>query len=267
MTAEGVPEPGDVRGAGLAVDLRGRVALVTGASRGLGRAIAEALAASGASLALAARSAEDLARAAEGLGQSAAPVEIFPADITAVANVRQLVRAVLGRYGRIDILVNSAGTNIPKPALDVEEADWDAVVDLNLKALFFCCQAVGRHMVERRYGRIINISSEMGHVGFYDRAAYCASKGGVTLLTKVLAIEWAPYGVTVNAVSPTFVETSLTRPMLADPRFREEVLRRIPAGRLARPEEVAAAVLFLASDQAAMVTGHSLLVDGGWVAW
>jgi 2-deoxy-D-gluconate 3-dehydrogenase len=169
--------------------------------------------------------------------------------------------------GPLHILVNNAGINLPRPALEVTEEEWDLVLDTNLKGLFFAAQAAGRRMVERRYGRIVNMASQMGFVGFYFRAAYCASKAGVVNLTRVLAVEWAPYGVTVNAVAPTFVETPMTRGMLEDPWFREEVLRRIPLGRLADPQDVVDAVRYLASDAAAMVTGHTLLVDGGWVAW
>jgi 2-deoxy-D-gluconate 3-dehydrogenase len=171
------------------------------------------------------------------------------------------------RLGPLHILVNNAGINLPRPALEVTEEEWDLVLDTNLKGLFFAAQAAGRRMVERRYGRIVNMASQMGFVGFYFRAAYCASKAGVVNLTRVLAVEWAPYGVTVNAVAPTFVETPMTRGMLEDPWFREEVLRRIPMGRLADPQDVVDAVRYLASDAAAMVTGHTLLVDGGWVAW
>ncbi len=247
--------------------LAGRVALVTGATGGLGRAIAVDLGKAGASVALAARSVDKLKEIETelaGLGVSAAS---FPADLTAVAAIRKMTADVAARFGRLDILVTCAGGNRPKPSLDVEEEDWDLVLDLNLKSLFFCCQAAGRIMIAQRYGRIINMSSQLGHVGLAGRAAYCSSKGGVNQLTKALAVEWATYGVTVNAVSPTVVETDLTRAALADPKWKASVLGRIPMARLARPEEVSAAVTFLASKAAAMITGTSLLVDGGLVAW
>ncbi len=252
----------------LDIRLDGRVALVTGASSGLGYASALALAEAGADLVVAGRSLErlaDICRAVEARGRHAFPLAV---DVRDLAQVRRMADAAFERFGRIDILVNSAGLNIPQPALEVTEEAWDTIMDTNAKGLFFCCQAVGRYMVAQRYGRIVNIGSTMGLVGMADRAAYCASKGAVSQLTKVLAIEWAPYNVTVNAVAPTFVETPLTRPYFERiPGFREEVLRRIPLGRLGSPEEVAAAVVFLASDAASMITGVTLPVDGGWTAW
>ncbi|MCX7624352.1 MAG: 3-oxoacyl-ACP reductase family protein [Thermomicrobium sp.] len=252
----------------LDVRLDGKVALVTGASSGLGHACALALAEAGADVAVASRSLDHLAevcRAPRSHGRRAFPVAVDARD---VSQIRRMADTVQAHFGRIDILVNSAGLNIPQPALEVTEEAWDTVLDTNVKGLFFCCQAVGRSMVAQRSGRIVNIGSTMGLVGLADRAACCASKGAVTQLTKVLAIEWAPYNVTVNAVAPTFVETPLTRPFFENlPGFREEVLRRIPLGRLGLPEEVAAAVVFLASDAARMITGVTLPVDGGSTAW
>lgn len=248
--------------------LDGRVALVTGAGRGLGRAIALALAEAGADLALASRSQGQLADTAADVEARGRRAKVVPMDVTRVESIEAAVEEVWAHYGRIDILVNNAGVNIPQNALDVTEEAWDTVLDTNVKGLFFCCQAVGRRMVQQRSGRIVNIGSQMSEVGFFKRSAYCASKGAVSQLTKVLAIEWAPYNITVNTVAPTFIETDLTRPMFeSDPAFKEEVLRRIPLGRLGQPEEVAAAVVFLASDAASLITGHTLLVDGGWVAW
>ncbi len=250
------------------IRLDGRVALVTGASSGLGYASALALAEAGADLVVAGRSLErlaDICRAVEARGRQVLPLTV---DVRDLAQVRRMADAAFERFGKIDILVNSAGLNIPQPALEVTEEAWDTIMDTNAKGLFFCCQAVGRYMVMQRFGRIVNIGSTLGLVGMADRAAYCASKGAVSQLTKVLAIEWAPYNVTVNAVAPTFVETPLTRPYFERlPGFREEVLRRIPLGRLGLPEEVAAAVVFLASDAASMITGVTLPVDGGWTAW
>ena len=229
--------------------LDGKVALVTGASRGIGHDVALALAEAGAKVFAGVRE------------SAAAPVEAVELDLRDVASIRRAVDEV-----RPDILVNNAGVGTNHDALDATEDEWDEVLDVNLKGLFFACQAAGRHMVEGGRGRIVNMSSQAGHVGIRRHAAYCASKGGVELLTKVLALEWGPHGVTVNAVAPTFVWTPGTADRLAQPEFLADVLTRIPAGRVATTAEVGAAVIFLASDAAAMVNGTSLLVDGGWTA-
>jgi Dehydrogenases with different specificities (related to short-chain alcohol dehydrogenases) len=162
--------------------------------------------------------------------------------------------------------VNNAGINIPQWAVDVTEEAWDTVFNINVKGLFFCAQAVGKVMIAQRKGKIINISSQSGSVALIKRAAYCSSKGGVNLLTKVLALEWAKYNVLVNAVAATFLETPMTKPMLAEKEFRDYVMGNILLGRLAQYEDVIGAVIYLASGASNMVTGHVLLVDGGWTA-
>jgi NAD(P)-dependent dehydrogenase (short-subunit alcohol dehydrogenase family) len=240
-----------------------KVALVTGASRGLGAGIADALREAGATVAGTSRRPEFAAEVADRLGT--VPVVMEAAD---VASVRAGVDLVVSELGRLDILVNNAGVNIPQGVLDVDEDSWDAVLNTNLKATFFAAQAAARHMMAKREGgRIINVASQAGVVGIEERSAYCASKGGAVVLTKVLAIELAHYGITVNAVAPTFVATELTRSTLEDPAWRERVLSRIPLGRVGEVEDVAAATVYLASQAATMVTGHTLLVDGGWTAW
>jgi NAD(P)-dependent dehydrogenase (short-subunit alcohol dehydrogenase family) len=241
--------------------LDGQHALVTGAGRGLGRACALALTEMGATVTLVARSGDELEEVAGETG--GVP---YVADVTDPEAVAAAVRAAR-EHGDLSIVVNSAGTNRPGPTLEQDVADFDLVMDVNVRGTYLVCRAAGEVLVARGGGRVINVSSQMGSVGYPGRAAYCASKHAVNGLTKALAVEWAPSGVTVNAVAPTFIETPLTAPMFEDAEFKAEVLRRIPLGRIGRVEEVSAAVAFLASPAASLVTGQILLIDGGWVAW
>jgi len=189
-------------------------------------------------------------------------------DVTDVASVKASIDRVASEFGHLDLLINNAGLNIPQSVFEVDEASWDSVIDTNLKGTFFAAQAAARHMVARgEGGRIINVASQAGVVGIEERSAYGASKSGVILLTKVLAIELAQHEITVNAVAPTFIATELTRSTLEDPEWRERILSRIPLGRVGGVEDVVAATVYLASPAGAMVTGHTLLVDGGWTAW
>jgi 2-deoxy-D-gluconate 3-dehydrogenase len=249
--------------------VEGRIALVTGTGSGLGRAMAIGLAQAGADLALTELpdrlgAAEETAREVEKAGRKA---HVVPLDVTNLPGIREMADAVARRFGRIDILVNNAGVNVPKLAVDVTEEDWDRVLDVDLKGVFFTAQAVAkRAMIPQGGGKIVNISSQMGVVGYTYRAAYCAAKAGVVNLTRVLAFEWAKHQITVNAVAPTFVETPLTKPMFEDKAFRDDVLSRIPLGRLGRPEDIVGSVVYLSSASADMVTGHTLLVDGWWTA-
>lgn len=242
--------------------LDGKTALVTGASRGLGAGIAEALKEAGASVV-------GTSRTKESAGEISDRLESVPVvmDVTDVSSVREGVERAAAELGRLDILVNNAGRNIPQGVFEVDEESWDDVMNTNLKGTFFAAQAAARHMVEgEEGGRIINVGSQAGVVGIEERSAYGSSKGGVTLLTKVLALELAEHGITVNTVAPTFVATELTRSTLEDPEWRERILSRIPMGRVGEVEDVAAAVVYLASPGASLVTGHTLLVDGGWTA-
>jgi NAD(P)-dependent dehydrogenase (short-subunit alcohol dehydrogenase family) len=246
--------------------LTGRIAMVTGASRGIGRDLARAMAAAGATVAVAARRIDDATRVAEEIrteGGTAMPVEM---DLRSVGSIEDAVSEVEADYGRLDILVNNAGLGTNHDALDVTEAEWDDLMEVNLRGLFFACQAAGRRMVPAGYGRIVNISSQAGQVGIARHAAYSASKGGVDQLTRVLALEWGPHGVTVNAVAPTFIRTPGTAERLDDPQFLAEVLARIPAGRVGSTTDVAGAVIYLASGAAGLVNGSVLTVDGGWTA-
>ena len=247
----------------------GKTALVTGTGSGLGRAIAVALAEAGADVALTElpgreAAAEETAREVRAHGRRAA---VLPLDVTKLPMIPETIDRALAELGRIDILVNNAGLNVPRLAVDVTEEDWDRVLDVDLKGVFFTTQAVAKKaMIPRGGGKIVNIASIMGVVGYSYRAAYCSAKAGLVNLTRVLAFEWAKHGITANAVAPTFVETPLTRPMFEDAAFKEDVLRRIPLGRLGTPEDIAGAVIYLASPAADLVTGHTLLVDGGWTA-
>jgi NAD(P)-dependent dehydrogenase (short-subunit alcohol dehydrogenase family) len=246
-------------------DLSGKVAVVTGAARGMGREFALELARYGADLVVCdiLPELEEIRPAIESLGRR---VLIRRTDVCHVPQIQRMVEESMEAFGHIDILINNAGVNIPQWAVDVTEEAWDKVINLNLKALFFCSQAVGRVMIPKRKGKIINVSSTMGSVAMERRAAYSSSKAGVNLLTKVLAIEWAPYNITVNAIAPTFVETPLTKPMFEEQGFRDFVLGNIPLGRIAKPKDVTGAVIYLASDASNMVTGHVLFIDGGWTA-
>lgn len=242
--------------------LDGRTALVTGAGRGIGRGCALALAEAGADVVVVSRSPDDLEALAgevRGLGRRARPVAL---DVTDAKSIRQLVHDI----PRLDVLVVSAGTNVPEPLLEVSDEHLDALLALNVRAAFVTLQAAARRMVEAGAGSIVLISSQMRHVGAGERSVYCTTKHAVEGMTKAAAVELAPHGVRVNAVAPTFVETPMTAPFLADAAFRAEVERRIPLGRLGRVEDVTGAVVYLASEAAALVTGTSLLVDGGWTA-
>jgi NAD(P)-dependent dehydrogenase (short-subunit alcohol dehydrogenase family) len=242
--------------------LDNRVALVTGAGRGIGRACALALASAGADIVAVSRSPaelDDLAGEVRARGRGANPVVC---DVTDSARVRALIAGL----PRLDVLVASAGTNLPEQLLEVSDEQLDALLDLNVRATFVVLQAAARSMVDGAGGSIVVISSQMGHVGAAERSVYCTTKHAVEGLVKAAAVELAPLGVRVNAVAPTFVETPMTAPFLADGAFRAEVERRIPLGRIGHVEDVTGAVVYLASEAAALVTGTSLLVDGGWTA-
>jgi NAD(P)-dependent dehydrogenase (short-subunit alcohol dehydrogenase family) len=244
--------------------LDGKTALVTGAGRGLGRAIAMALAGAGAELLLNSRSAAELDAVAAEIAAAGGKARTLPFDVTDSA----ALRAAFSRLKRLDILVNNAGINRPQPFLEVDDETLDRLIDLNVRALFRTAQAGARLMVEANGGVIVNMSSQMGHVGSeLNRTVYVMTKHAVEGLTKAMAVELAPKGVRVVSIAPTFIKTPLTTPFFDDPKFHKWVHDRIPLGRLGTVDEVANAVVFLASPAAGLVTGSSLLVDGGWTAW
>jgi NAD(P)-dependent dehydrogenase (short-subunit alcohol dehydrogenase family) len=250
-------------------DLTGKTAIVTGARRGIGRGIALALAKAGADIAVADISLEDCQKAVdeiEALGRKGLAVKC---DVTQKSEVEEMVAQTIGEFGKVDILVNNAGIAPTKPFLEITEGDWDKVLDINLKGYFLCAQAAAREMVKNGSGKIVNTASvAMGQagVGFPNLAHYCASKGGVAALTEELCLELTPQGINVNAVAPGVIETAMSEPVLTDPKVKEGLLARIPKKRVGQPEDVAAAVVFLASDEADYISGVVLPVDGGWLA-
>lgn len=246
---------------GTPLDLSGRVAIVTGGTKGIGEAIVRHLAGAGARVVAVSRSAPTAPAGPPKDGT----VETLPADVAVKAQVDRMVETVRARHGTIDILVNCAGTARRGPALEQTEADWDYMIDLNLKGLAWTSRAVVPAMRHAGRGRIVNVTSIGATLGLMNRAAYCATKGGVAQLTRCLALEWGSYGITVNAVGPGITVTPLVRPYLeANPQRERTMIGKIPLGRLGQPDDMAGAVLFLASDLASYITGQTIYVDGGW---
>jgi NAD(P)-dependent dehydrogenase (short-subunit alcohol dehydrogenase family) len=243
--------------------LDGRVALVTGGGNGIGRATCHALAQAGAHVAVTDVDQPAAAKVADEIGG-----EAHRLDVADEVLVREVVAAVAKRHGRIDVLVNNAGLGARMPAVELPTERWRQVLAVNVDGGFFCAREAGRHMLRAGRGAVVNVASIMGLVGgaHYPNLAYHTAKGAIVNLTRALACEWAPQGVRVNAVAPTFARTRLTEPLLADKAMEQRLLEHTPMGRLVEPEEVAAAILFLASDAASMITGATLPVDGGWTA-
>jgi NAD(P)-dependent dehydrogenase (short-subunit alcohol dehydrogenase family) len=244
-------------------DLTGKRAVVTGASRGIGQALAAALAAAGASVTLIARDENDVMAAADGIRSNGGKADGIALDVTHTQAFRE-ARAALPPF---EIFLNNAGMNRPQPFQEVSEENFDVIMTLNLRGAFFAAQAAARRMIDGGAGgTIINMSSQMGHVGGPRRSVYCASKFALEGMTKAAAIDLAPYGIRVNTICPTFIETPMTKGFLADPEFRADVLSRIKLGRLGTPEDLIGACLFLASDASSLMTGSHLIIDGGWTA-
>jgi len=248
-------------------DLQNKTVIVTGGSKGIGKEIALSFARLKANVIILGRNQKSLDQAQIELQAIHKNNIAFQVDVNDLKNVQNIVTKIIDFYGTVDVLVNNAGINIPKPAIEVTEEDWDQVIDTNLKSLFFISQAVAKQMMKQESGgRIINIASQMSFVGYYKRAAYCSSKGGVVQLTKALAVEWAAHKINVNAVAPTFIETELTAKMFEDEDFKKDVESRILLGKLPKAEDISGAVLYLASNLANFVTGETIKVDGGWTA-
>ncbi len=247
-------------------DLTDKVVVVTGAGRGIGKSIAEACSHAGAHVALGSRTVEESAAVAAACRTRKVRAEAWALDVSLKVSIDAFVENVLASFGHIDVLVNNAGYNVPKPALDYTEEDYDRIMEINLKGAFFMTMAVARSMIERQSGgSIITISSQAGVVGGPLRSIYGAAKSGVGHLARTLGAEWAPHNITVNAVAPTFTRTPMLEAALKNPDFAKN-LDKIPMGRIAEPEEIAAAVVFLAGPAARMVTGQTLCVDGGFTA-
>lgn len=256
MTDEPLPSTPSFR-------LEGRRALVTGAGRGIGRAAAVALADAGAHVTLCARTASEIEEVAATIRRRGLDADVLALDVTDVALFRKAIEA----RGAYEIFVNNAGTNRPNPLLEVSIEDFDVVMNLNVRAAYFAAQSVARRMVEAGVpGSIINMSSQMGHVGGPNRTLYCASKWAMEGFSKAMALDLAPHGIRVNTLCPTFIETPMTRPFFDNPAFKQSVLSKIKLGRLGTVEDLMGAVVFLASDASALMTGASLVLDGGWTA-
>lgn len=245
-------------------DLTGKVAVITGANTGIGQGIALALAAAGADIAAVGRTpAQETVEKARALGRRA---EIVSADLSTIEPVNRVVDEAVEKLGGIDILVNNAGIIRRNDSLDFTEEDWDAVIDTNLKSVFFLCQAAARHMVKQGSGKIINIASMLSFQGGIRVPSYTASKSGIAGLTKLLANEWAAKGINVNAIAPGYIATNNTAALQADETRNRQIMERIPAGRWGSPEDMGGAAVFLASAAGSYVQGHVLAVDGGWLA-
>jgi 2-deoxy-D-gluconate 3-dehydrogenase len=245
-------------------DLSGKVAVITGANTGIGQAIALALAEAGADIAAVGRTpAEDTVAKARALGRRA---EVVSADLSTIEPVQRVIDETLEKLGRLDILVNNAGIIRRADAVDFSEADWDAVIDTNLKSVFFLCQAAGRHMIGQGAGKIINIASMLTFQGGIRVPSYTASKSGVGGLTKLLANEWAAKGLQINAIAPGYIATNNTAALQADEVRNKAIMDRIPAARWGDPSDLGGAAVFLASSASDYVNGHILAVDGGWLA-
>jgi 2-dehydro-3-deoxy-D-gluconate 5-dehydrogenase len=246
--------------------LRNRTAIVTGGNRGLGRTIALALAKQGANVAVVGRDKTRNAQVVSEIKQLGTKGIALSTDLTNINSIQEMVSKVIEEFGSVDILVNNAGISQTKFALEVTEEEWDKVMELNVKSLFFCSQVAAKTMKSQGYGKIINIASVVGAVGDVGISAYTASKGAVINLTRSLSLEWARYGITVNAIGPAYIETEMNQEELSNEKVRNKIISKTPLKRLGNPEELEGAVMLLASDASSFITGQTIYVDGGWLA-
>ncbi len=244
-----------------------KVAIVTGGGSGIGRALSLGLAEAGADVVPVGRTASKIEDTAKGIKDLGKKTMVIPTDVTVKEQVEELVNKVKTSFGSVDVLVNCAGLNIKKPVLDLEVEDWEKVMEVNLKGIFIPCQVVGKEMVAKRNGKIINIASMGSYFGITGSGPYCASKGGVEQFTKVMAVEWAPFNVQANSIAPGFFRTELTKPVFENDTARERIFNRTPMNRAGEVEELVGAAVYLASEASDFVTGITLPVDGGFVAY
>jgi NAD(P)-dependent dehydrogenase (short-subunit alcohol dehydrogenase family) len=248
--------------------LKGKTAIVTGASKGLGEAIALSMADAGANLVLTGRDEASLAKVAEAVAAKGVKSVAMTMDVLKIEDIQAMTDKALAEFGKIDILVNNAGINIVKPLLKMTEKDWDRILDTNLKGYFLCAQSVAPHMIDQKSGCIINNASVFGRTGFMNLSPYIASKGGVVQLTKAMAVEWARFNVRSVCIAPSYIVTEMAkRDIEANPKILEQNLKKIPMRRGGEPREVGDVCVFLASDAASFVTGETIAIDGGWLAW
>jgi len=248
-------------------DLSERYALITGAATGIGQAIAVKLAEAGATVAITDKPEISLIETEELIKPYAERLLKLAVDVRDVDQIQKGVETVEKEFGRIDILISNAGINHPTPGLEVDLENWEDHLNTNLRGGFFCAQAVAKGMQERKFGRVIFVSSQSGLVGIQGQIVYCSTKGGIVNMVRSMGVEWARFGITVNSIAPTFIETNLTRERLKNPEFLSFVQGKIPKGELSVPDDVAYAAVFLASDEAGMINCVNLPVDGGWTAW
>jgi NAD(P)-dependent dehydrogenase (short-subunit alcohol dehydrogenase family) len=249
------------------ISVNGKTAIVTGSTKGIGKGIANALSEGGANVVVVSRHQNECDETAKELiSRYGYPAIGIKADVTKKEEIDSMVEKVVDKFGRIDILINNAGNAITKRAEDLTEEDFDRILNLDLRAVFFCSQAVGRHMIEQRSGKIISISSILGIIGGKQVLPYAVAKGGVLQMTKSLALEWAKYNIQVNAICPGYVITEINRDVLSDEKVAKDLLKKSPMRRFGQVEEIAGAALYLASDASSYMTGQQIVIDGGWCA-